>query len=130
MDNIFNAKKHGKYKMLFQVKWKRYNKNKQWYPSANFKNAKEIMDDFYKQNPTKPRKISQIVASLEATSIAATSQVVIDYILDNRTSDETDGINELLMELINLVDLCITILEEVWDLKEVLCKEKNQANAR
>ena len=65
VDDIFNAKKHGRYRMIFQVKWKGYDKDRQWYPSTNFENAKEIVDDFYRQNPTKPRKISQTVASLE-----------------------------------------------------------------
>lgn len=54
VDNILDAKKHGK-QVLFQVKWKNYDEDKQWYPLANFENAPEIMDDFYKRNPGKLR---------------------------------------------------------------------------
>lgn len=42
--------------MLFQVKCKSYNKDKQRYPAANFNNTQKIMDDFYKQILIKPRR--------------------------------------------------------------------------
>ena len=54
VDDILDAKKHGR-RVLFRVKWKGYDEDKQWYPSTNFENAPEIVDDFYRQNPTKPR---------------------------------------------------------------------------
>ena len=54
VDDILNAKKHGK-RVLFQVEWKKYDKDKQWYPSTNFNNVREIVDDFYKRHPTKPK---------------------------------------------------------------------------
>ena len=54
VDNILNAKKHGR-RVLFRVKWKGYDEDKQWYPSANFNNAPEIVEDFYRRHPTKPR---------------------------------------------------------------------------
>ena len=54
VDDILDAKKHGRW-VLFRVKWKGYDEDKQWYPSTNFKNAPEIVNDFYKRNPGKPR---------------------------------------------------------------------------
>ena len=54
VDDILDAKKHGR-RVLFRVKWKGYDEDKQWYPSTNFDNAQDIVDDFYKRNPTKPR---------------------------------------------------------------------------
>ena len=54
VDDILDAKKHGR-RVLFRVKWKSYDENKQWYLSANFDNAKKIVEDFYKRHPTKPR---------------------------------------------------------------------------
>ena len=54
VDDILDAKKHGR-RVLFRVKWKSYDEDKQWYPSANFENAPEIVNDFYKRNPAKPR---------------------------------------------------------------------------
>lgn len=39
--------------MLFEVKWKNYDKDKKLYLSANFDNAWEIIDDFYKHYSTK-----------------------------------------------------------------------------
>ena len=71
VDNILDAKRHERYRVLFRVKWKGYDKDKQWYLSTNFENAKEVVDDFYRQNPTKPREISQTVASLDAANLAA-----------------------------------------------------------
>ena len=56
VDNILDAKRgRGSKKMLFWVKWKECNNNKAWYNATNFDHAKEIIDDFYKQNPTKLR---------------------------------------------------------------------------
>ena len=54
VDDILDAKKHGR-RVLFKVKWKGYDEDKQWYPSANFDNAKDIVEDFYKRHPAKPR---------------------------------------------------------------------------
>ena len=55
LDNILDAK-HGKgKKLLFQVKWKGYDKDKQWYPASDFDHAKEVVNDFYKRHPSKPR---------------------------------------------------------------------------
>ena len=55
INNILDAK-HGRggKKVLFQVKWKEYNDDKAWYDATNFDHAKKIVDNFYKQNPTKP----------------------------------------------------------------------------
>ena len=58
VDDILDAKKHGRHRVLFRVKEKGYDKDKQWYPSTNFENAPEIVDDFYRRNPTKPRVTS------------------------------------------------------------------------
>ena len=54
VDDILDTKKHGR-RLLFRVKWKGYDEDKQWYPSTNFENSPEIVDDFYKRHPTKPR---------------------------------------------------------------------------
>ena len=56
VDNILNAKRdRGGKKVLFRVKWKEYDKNKAWYNATNFDHAKNVVDNFYKQNPTKPQ---------------------------------------------------------------------------
>ena len=52
VDNILDGKSK---KLLFQVKWKGYDKDKQWYPASDFDHAKELIDDFYKCHPIKPR---------------------------------------------------------------------------
>ena len=56
VDDILNAKRgrSGK-KVLFQVKWKGYDDNKTWYDATNFDYTQDIIDNFYKRNPTKPR---------------------------------------------------------------------------
>ena len=55
VDTILDAKRgRGGKKVLFQVKWKGYNDNKAWYNATNFDHAQNVVDDFYKQNPTKP----------------------------------------------------------------------------
>ena len=55
VDNILDTK-HGRgKKLLFQVKWKGYDKDKQWYPASDFDHMKKIINDFYKCHPTKPR---------------------------------------------------------------------------
>ena len=54
VNDILDARKHGR-RVLFKVKWKDYDEDRQWYPSTNFDNAKEVVEDFYKQNPTKPK---------------------------------------------------------------------------
>ena len=54
VDNILDAK-HGRgKKVVFWVKWKRYDDNRIWYNAANFDHAQDIVDNFYKQNLTKP----------------------------------------------------------------------------
>ena len=40
-------------KVLFQVKQKGYNNNKAWYNTTHFDHTKDIVNNFYKQNPTK-----------------------------------------------------------------------------
>ena len=57
VDDILDAKKHGR-RVLFRVKWKGYDKDKQWYPSSNFENSPELVEDFYKRHLTKPRATS------------------------------------------------------------------------
>ena len=64
--------------MLFRVKWKGYDEDKQWYPSSNFENAKKIVEDFYRRNLTKPREISQTKASAAAIDLAVASQVAME----------------------------------------------------
>ena len=56
VDDILNAKRgRGSKKVLFQVKWKRYDNDKAWYDATNFDHAQDIVDNFYKQNLTKPQ---------------------------------------------------------------------------
>ena len=56
VDNILDAKHdRSSKKVLFRVKWKGYNDNKAWYNTISFNHAKEIIDNFYKQNLTKPQ---------------------------------------------------------------------------
>ena len=57
VNDILDAKKLGR-RVLFRVKWKGYDKDKKWYPSADFNNALEIIEKFYKRHPTKPRATS------------------------------------------------------------------------
>ena len=55
VDNILDAKQdRGGKKILFRVKWKGYDDNKVWYDAANFDHAQDVVDNFYKQNLTKP----------------------------------------------------------------------------
>ena len=55
IDNIPDVKQdRGDKKVLYCVKQKRYNDNKAWYKAINFNYAKDIVDNFYKQNPIKP----------------------------------------------------------------------------
>ena len=56
VDDILDAK-HGRggKKVLFRVKWKRYNNDKAWYNATNFDYAQDIVNDFYKRNPIKSR---------------------------------------------------------------------------
>ena len=42
-------------KVQFRVKWKRYDEDKEWYDASGFKHSKDIVNDFYQRNPTKPR---------------------------------------------------------------------------
>lgn len=53
-NDIQDAKRGRGKKVLFQAKWKGYDEEKQWYPASDFQHAKEIVDDFYRRNPTKP----------------------------------------------------------------------------
>ena len=43
-------------KIQFRVKWKGYDEDKEWYNASGFDHAKDIVDDFYNRNPTKPRQ--------------------------------------------------------------------------
>lgn len=57
VDNILDVKRgwgHSK-KLLFWVKWKGYDKDKQWYPALDFEHTKEIVNKFYKRHLSKPR---------------------------------------------------------------------------
>lgn len=71
VDDILDAKKgpgHSK-KVLFWVKWTEYEQDRTWYPAEDFEHSKEIVDDFYRRNPTKPVPPSWHVAT-EAVSEA------------------------------------------------------------
>ena len=63
VDDIIDAKKGRGGRVLFRVKWKGYDEDKQWYPAANFDHAREVVDDFYNWHPTKPRATIAEVAS-------------------------------------------------------------------
>ena len=54
VDNIIDTKKSQGKKVLFWVKWKKYDKDKEWYLVANFDHAKEVINNFYSWYPTKP----------------------------------------------------------------------------
>ena len=55
VDNILDARRVGRSrKVQFRVKWKGYNEDKEWYNASGFKHSKDIVDDFYQRNPTKP----------------------------------------------------------------------------
>ena len=57
VDDILNAKRKGRSrKVQFGVKWKGYDKNKEWYDASGFEHSKEVVDDFYHRNLTKPRQ--------------------------------------------------------------------------
>ena len=43
-------------KIQYCVKWKGYNEDKEWYDASGFDHAKEIVDNFYNRNPTKPHQ--------------------------------------------------------------------------
>ena len=47
VNNILDVKhgRNGK-KVLYRIKWKRYNNNKAWYNATNFNHAKDIVNDF------------------------------------------------------------------------------------
>ena len=55
VDDILDARKRGR-KVQYCVKWKGYNEDKKWYDALGFDHAKDIVDDFYNRNPTKPRQ--------------------------------------------------------------------------
>ena len=61
VDDILDAqKKRGKKgvggRIQYCVKWKEYNEDKEWYNASGFEHLKELVDDFYNRNPTKPRQ--------------------------------------------------------------------------
>ena len=57
VDDILDARKVGRgRKVQFRVKWKGYDKDREWYDASKFDHAKQIVDDFYNRNPTKPRQ--------------------------------------------------------------------------
>ena len=53
VNDILDARRRDK-KVQFCVKQKEYNKDREWYNASGFKHAKDIVDDFYNRNPTKP----------------------------------------------------------------------------
>ena len=57
VNDILDARKKGRSRNVqFCVKWKRYDEDREWYNALGFKHSKNIIDDFYKCNPTKPRQ--------------------------------------------------------------------------
>ena len=59
VDDILDARRKGERgrKVQFCVKWKGYDEDKEWYDASGFEHAKEVVDDFYKCNPIKPRQL-------------------------------------------------------------------------
>ena len=56
VDNILDARKVGKIrKVQFRAKWKEYDEDKTWHNALRFEHSKDLVDDFYIRNPTKPR---------------------------------------------------------------------------
>ena len=56
VNNILDIKQsRGSKKVLYCVNQKGYNDDKAWYNAINFDYAKDVVDDFYKQNSSKPR---------------------------------------------------------------------------
>ena len=64
VDDILDARRKGGRKVekrivgrkiQFRVKWKKYDEDKEWYNALGFKHSKDIVNDFYQRNPTKPR---------------------------------------------------------------------------
>ena len=55
VDNILDTKRGRSKKLLFRVKWKSYDEDKQWYLASDFNYTKEIVADFYKHHLTKLR---------------------------------------------------------------------------
>ena len=61
VNDILDARKKGEKKRVggkkqYPVKWKRYDKDKEWYDASGFEHSKEVVNDFYNHNPTKPRQ--------------------------------------------------------------------------
>ena len=55
VNDILDAKRgRGNKKLLYWVKWKGYDDDKAWYNATNFDHAKDVVDNFYKWNLTKP----------------------------------------------------------------------------
>lgn len=64
--------------MLFRVKWKEEDEDKTWYPVEDFaQNAKEIVDNFYRQNLTTHLPPDWHVAEAEDKSAAASATAAI-----------------------------------------------------
>ena len=56
VNNILDTKQsRGGKKVLYCVNQKGYNDDKAWYNAINFDHAKDVVNNFYKQNSTKPR---------------------------------------------------------------------------
>ena len=54
VDDILDARKHYR-RVQFLVKWKGHDEDRNWYNSEGFRNATEIVKDFYEKYPDKPR---------------------------------------------------------------------------
>ena len=56
VDDILDARRvERSRKVQFCVKWKRYDEDKEWYNASGFEHLKDIVEDFYQRNLTKPR---------------------------------------------------------------------------
>ena len=82
VDNILDAKRvqeRGK-KVLFRVKWTGEDEDKTWYLAEDFAQcAKEIVNDFYWQNPTKPVPSGWHVAKAEEVLVVAGAKDVSSW---------------------------------------------------
>ena len=54
LNDILNARKF-RNKIQFKTKWRNHSSDNTWYPTDNFNNAKEIVDEFYRQYSNKSR---------------------------------------------------------------------------
>ena len=63
VDDILDAKKVGRGKKVqFCVKWKKYDEDKTWYNASGFEHSKNLVDNFYNRNPTKPRQAVRVTS--------------------------------------------------------------------